>query len=125
MGKTLVAIVDPDTGEVTYQRTAFFFLFTWFESIALQSEELALRLFMGICNYAFYDEKVSKEDDPEAYALLTTIYSQLDHAKMNGINGTKGGRPKKREESAEEDTNSNHEGFSAETKSILSKRTKK
>lgn len=73
-----------------------------YRSIITLPEEMRLRMFVALCDYAFDDvEPVFGEDPIER--ILAALWEQFrvvftqakKRAKINSMNGAKGGRPKK------------------------------
>lgn len=80
-----------------------------YRSIITLPEEMRLRMFVALCDYAFDEiEPVFGAEPIER--ILAALWEQFrvvftqakKRAKINAMNGAKGGRPKKTEEIVEE-----------------------
>ena len=80
-----------------------------YRSIITLPEEMRLRMFVALCDYAFDDVEPVFGAEP-IERILAALWEQFrvvftqskKRAKINAINGAKGGRPKKTEEIVEE-----------------------
>ena len=97
--------------------------------MTLPSEKMQLRMFINLCNYAF-DEKEPEFGPESEEKMLAALWEQFrvvfiqakKRARINSINGTKGGRPKKPKESnwflsqkAKKPTNTENDTYTYET----------
>ena len=73
-----------------------------YRSIMTLPEEMRLRMFVALCDYAFDEIEPVFGDEPTE-RILAALWEQFrvvftqakKRAKINAINGAKGGRPKK------------------------------
>jgi hypothetical protein len=80
-----------------------------YRSIITLPEEMRLRMFVALCAYAFDEIEPVFGDEPTE-RILAALWEQFrvvftqakKRAKINSMNGAKGGRPKKTEEIVEE-----------------------
>ena len=80
-----------------------------YRSILKLPEEMRLRMFVALCDYAFDSIEPQVRDSSEE-RILAALWEQFrvvftqakKRAKINSMNGAKGGRPKKTEEIVEE-----------------------
>lgn len=89
--------------EVEKTKVCSIFEPTYRSIMLLPKEETRLRMFVNLCNYAFDEIEPQFGNEPEE-KMLQALWTQFmvvftqakKRAKINAINGRKGGRPRKK-----------------------------